>query len=89
MTSFPHASGLPQRQPGSRSGLRRKGAFPPPPKSVRIWQVQTPRDDQLEPLVPSPEQVQPATSSPTFSTLVWALLALAGVLGFAVWLFVS
>lgn len=89
MTSLPHASGLPHRQPPSHSGSRRrKDTFPPPPKTVRIWQVH-PQSPE-----PSPETTQSAKellasgrqTEPGMS--LWVLLFLAGLVGLAAWLFV-
>jgi hypothetical protein len=89
MTSLPHASGLPQRQPNSHSGSRRhKDAFPPPPKTVRIWQVQAQSQE------PSPEETPPAENQPVSGQRtepgmnLWVLLFLAGLIGLAAWLFV-
>jgi len=93
MTSLPHASGLPQRQPnspsGSHSGSRRhKDAFPPPPKTVRIWQVQA-QSQEPSPEEPPPAENQPASGHKTQPGMnLWVLLFLAGLLGLAAWLFV-
>lgn len=97
MTSLPHASGWPHRrphgppegqassQPASHSNSRRKDVFPPPPKSVRIWQVQTPTEDQPEPTPPPPTPAQPLGPCSRLRTLGWVLLFLAGVLALAAW----
>jgi hypothetical protein len=89
MTSLPHASGLPQRQPTSRSGSRRRAdAFPPPPKTVRIWQVQAQGPAQC-PDAPSLAEIPPASSQQASgSRAFWVLLFLSGVLALTAWLFV-
>lgn len=113
MTSLPHASGWPHRQPqippdgklasqpASLSGSRQKDSFPPPPKSVRFWQVQAQSQDEPDPTVASPAEVQPLSqpvSQPVLNPdarnqgrtkLGWVFLFLAGFLGLAAWLFVS
>lgn len=97
MTSLPHASGLPQRQPNSHSGShsgsrRRKDAFPPPPKTVRIWQVQAQSQEPSSEETP-PAENQPASGQQTQPGMnLWVVLFLAGLIGLAVglaaWLFV-
>lgn len=89
MTSFPHASGLPQRQPASQSGSRRKDAFPPPPKSVRTWLVQAHGEDQPERTESLPALNQSQDRYPKVNMWGWILLSVAVFIGLAVWLFVS
>lgn len=56
MSAIPHASGLPTPSP-SRSGTGiKKGAFPPRPKSVRVWAV---LNSEAQ-----PSQPEPAPSTP-------------------------
>jgi hypothetical protein len=101
MTSLPHASGWPHRQPrlepevqpgspsSSRSSSHRKGAFPPAPKSVRMWEVPSQSPD-------APHQSAPPTPTGRPSVrlskrAIWtagALLAAAAAALIA-WLFVS
>lgn len=56
MSALPHASGLPAPN-HSRSGAgAKKGAFPPRPKSVRVWAVLDPEAN--------PSQSEPTSSTP-------------------------
>lgn len=45
MPAIPHASGLPMPSPSRSGGGSKKGAFPPTPKSVRVWAVLEPAPD--------------------------------------------
>lgn len=92
MTSLPHASGTPHGQPdlqpASRSGSRHKDAFPPPPKSVRIWEVHAQSQDDAQgdarQAISSPVSSQSAKAS----VQVWVFLFLVGLVVIAAWLFV-
>jgi len=95
MSAIPHASGLPTPNPArssSTSGPKHaKGAFPPTPKSVRVWAVLEHGPAQHEPASPagqlgSTHEPGPAralgNSSPWFWGLVTVgVLVCAGILG--------
>lgn len=90
MTSPPHASGPPQSQPASRSGSRHKDSFPPPPKSVRIWEVQAHGQDDTPPAPASPDQTPTdnrSCSKCTLNRTGWVLLFLAALVVLAACLF--
>jgi hypothetical protein len=103
MSSLPHASstslpgvhGAGAQHSHSRRRVSRRGAFPPPPKSVRIWQVQAsqqaPSEDEPEPVLNSRAPVSPASPMriwAKYAVPVWIMLTLSGILGLATWLFV-
>lgn len=91
--------GLPGAENGGQRDSRpksrivsRRGAFPPPPKSVRVWQVSATIDDQAESEASSPSQpapVQPAGPFKKFFANFWLRVVLAGIIAISAWLFVS
>jgi hypothetical protein len=101
MSAIPHESGLPSPSP-SRSGAgtgtgNKKGAFPPLPKSVRVWAVIIPEGN------PSQSESGPSDTAGQarkvyFSPAAWVavgplavLLAavLAGSLAFVLWTYLG